>query len=270
MAGSFLDTTIVIHVADNVEPQKSNGEVFIGANQPTTAPYYALRELLAGHVRILCDAHNILNATDNPAEATIAILNRSPAEGRKREAKARSLNKAVDAVYAAKPMMPLKDSKREVLQELALQANNIWRKSQKLRGVSLVQPLACFNKGKISHGPTGELRGPKDSFNCIKDERCAAAAYLYDNQSDLKKMIDALHPAKLEPKIAAKGETRQRRRALKELLSNGPINFHKSQCRALGDAYFAGMCPPGSVIATSNLEDFLPLCSALNKKMIVP
>lgn len=270
MTGSFLDTTVVVHVAENIQPLKTRGEALINASQPTTTPYYALRELLAGHVQIICDAHNTLLATDNPGEATLALLRRSPAEGRKREGKVKILADAVDAVYRAKPMIPLMNSKREILQYLALRANGLWRRAHKLKGVQLVQSLACFNEGKITYGFAGELRGPCDSFNCNKGERCAAAAYLYDDQSILKKMIEALHPKNLEPKIAEKNETQQRRKALKELQSKGPNDFSKQRCRALGDAYFAAMCPPGSVIATSNMEDFVPLCTALNKKAVEP
>ena len=59
MTGSFLDTTVVIHIAEGVKPHSSKGEAFISANLPAETPYYALRELLAGRVRILCDTHNV-------------------------------------------------------------------------------------------------------------------------------------------------------------------------------------------------------------------
>lgn len=270
MTGSFLDTTIVIHVADNTHPFKNKGVAFINANQPSTLPYYALRELLAGHVQILCDAHNIVQSTDDPAEAILAILNRSPAEGRKRESKNKAIASALHFVLKKNPNSPNKDLKREVLQSIALRVNSLWRRARKLNGVALVQSLACFNDGSITYGAAGELRGPSDSFNCFKLSRCAAAAYLYDKEDDIQKMINALHSSSLDPKIIRKSETSQRRKALKELLSKGPIDFNKIRCRALGDAYFAAMCPAGSVIATSNKVDYEPLCLALNKKVIVP
>ena len=91
MTGSFLDTTVVVHIADKVEPGKTKGEVFVNANQPAESPYYALRELLAGHIQNLCDAHNVIRAAENPAEALIALLRRSPLEGRKKEAKLQAL-----------------------------------------------------------------------------------------------------------------------------------------------------------------------------------
>ena len=227
MPGCFLDTTIVVNVTDGEEPLKKRGEDFVKNNQPAEAPYYALRELQAGHLRILCDTHNILLATENAAEALNALLNRAQAEGRKRESKIQALANAMASVFADNPTGKREELKREMLGALALRANSLWRKSQRLKMVSMTQSLSCFNSGKVTYGADGELRGPNDSFNCIKSERCAAAAYIYDNQSNLKKMIDALHPKNLDSKIAAKNETGKRRKALKELRDKGPVGFHK-------------------------------------------
>lgn len=270
MTGSFLDTTVVIHIADKVEPSKTKGEAFVNANQPAESPYYALRELLAGHIQILCDSHNAILAAENPGEAMLALLRRSPAEGRKKEARLQALATSLNDTFATNPLGERGSQKREMLQALSLRINGLWRRAHKLTNVKLVQSLGCFNDGKIAYGAAGELRGPNDSFNCIKSERCAAAAYLYDNKSDLIKMIDALHPSKLDPLVAAKNENSQRRKALKELLEKGPKEFGKGRCRALGDAYFAAMCPPGSVVVTSNTVDHQPLCLALSKRVVEP
>ena len=270
MTGSFLDTTVVIHIADDIEPEKTKGEKYIRANQPAETPFYALRELLAGHLRILCDAHNALLAARNPPEAMLALLRISPAEGRKKGNKLYALADSMNKICMANPSGERQEMKREMLEALALRINRLWRKAHKLKSVNLVQSLGCFNDGKLSYGPTRELRGPGDSFTCIKAERCAAAAYIYDNKSVLATMIDSLHPSKLDPMIAGKNETQKRRRALKELESNGPAEFDKGRCRALGDAYFAAMCPAGSAVLTSNLEDYVPLCLALGKIVKVP
>lgn len=270
MTGSFLDTTVVVHIAENVEPHKTKGEAFVQANRPAESPYYALRELLEGHVQNLCVTHNVLQAAENPAEALIALLRRSPAEGRKKEAKLQAIAISFYTAFANNPSGARSDIKREILQDLALRINNLWRRARKLKNVNFVQSLGCFNDGKIKYGTAGELRGPNDAFGCIKTERCAAAAYLYDNKSDLTKMIHALHPNNLDPTVANKNENQQRRKALKELLANGSNKFHKNRCRALGDAYFAAMCPAGSVVVTSNTKDHIPLCLALNKQAVEP
>ncbi|NMF99691.1 hypothetical protein GPA27_20135 [Aromatoleum toluolicum] len=267
MAGTFLDTTIVVQLAEGIESEPS--QTFVAANQPATMAFYALRELLAGRVRLICETHNRVLSSENHAEALLALHSVSPAEGRKKEARLRVLADSLKAVFAENPGGPRNEMKRELLQDLSMRAAQLWRRARRLTGVNAVQPLGCFYGGKLDRGPAGELRGPGDSFNCCKTERCAAAAYLYDDQAALSKLVDALHPSNLGA-AAGKNENSQRRKALKELLSNGPTNFNKSRCRALGDAYFAAMCPPGSAVATSNLVDFLPLCEALGKDVKKP
>jgi len=271
LAGSFLDTTIVIATAEKSPIAISiAAEKHIAANPPAETPYYALRELLAGHLHLLCDTHNAILAAANPAEAIVALLRRSPAEGRKREARIAALALSLAKAFGENPSGGRDELKRETLQDLSLRINQIWRRAHRLKNVSLVQSLGCFNRGSLTFGPSGELRGPKDSFNCISEERCAAAAYLFDNKSLLHKLITALHPKNLTPEVAAKNENRQRRKALKELAEKGPNEFHKGRCRALGDAYFAAMCPPGSDVLSTNIQDHLPLCVALGKRAIEP
>ncbi len=270
MNGSFLDTTVLIHIAEGVKPHSTKGEAFIGANQPAEIPYYALRELLTGRVRILCDAHNALLSAENAPEALLSIHRSCCFAGRTMNSKLEEIAKAMASVFVDNPKGSRELLKREMLQDLAIKANNLWRKSRQLKMTTLVQPLACFNDGKVDFGPSGELMGPRNSFNCIKNERCAAAAYIYDDISNLTKMIEALHPKNLESKAANKTENKTRRKVLKDLLSQGPKDFNKGSCRALGDAYFAAMCPPGSVVVTSNMDDHEPLCLALGKKAIEP
>lgn len=270
MAGSFLDTTIVVNVSDSESPDREKSEHCIEANQPSETPYYALRELLAGHVQNLCDAHNGIHAAETPAEAMLYLANRFFYSGRKKDSMLQAVFQTLDAVYKQDPAGSRNQMKPEALEYLALRINGLWRKAHKPKHVDLVQTLACFNDGKLEYGPAGELRAPNNSFNCHKDQRCAAAAYLYDRKDDLKKMIDALHPNNLDPLVANKAENKSRRKALKELYTQGPQRFSKGRCRALGDAYFAAMCPPGKVVVTSNIADHLPLCLALMKQAIVP
>lgn len=270
MAGSYLDTTIVVDIADERQPGKGKAETHLAANPPAEVPYYALRELLAGHVQYICLTHNVMKASENASEAMTALMNRSPAEGRQREGKMRILLSAMKKAYDTNPQGGRQDEKREILQHLALRVNGMWRRSHRLPSVSLVQSLTCFNDGKLTYGPSGELKGPNESFNCARSERCAAAEYLYDQKDAVNKMIAALHPNVLDSKAAGKKENQQRRKALKELIINGPTAFDKGKCRALGDAYFAAMSPPGHSVVTTNIQDYLPLCQALAKIAIVP
>jgi hypothetical protein len=221
-------------------------------------------------VRVLCETHNKIKASENHGEALLSLLNGSPAEGRKREARVQALGESLARIFTQNPTGSRDKIKREVLQDLAIRTSRLWRNACRPNGIKITQPLACFNEGKITSGVAGELRGPKDSFNCVVSERCAAAAYIYDDVVSLSKMINALHPAVIGDELAGKNENLKRRKALKELHANGPEHFNKAKCRALGDAYFAAMCPPGSVVVTTNIIDHGPLCAALGKSAKTP
>lgn len=269
MPPSFLDTTIVVDLAGGNSASRSLA--FVSANQPSHMAQYALRELLTGRVRNICDAHNVVLGAENIGDALLALANLPAVEGRKKQAKLQDVAQGLKAAFDVDPNGPRNSLKRQLLQDLSSRAGRMWRNAQHLTGVTTVQQLSCFNAtGKLARGQGGELRGPNNSFNCCKDERCAAAAYINDDPAALKKMIDALHPSKLGEEAKTKNENNQRRKALKELQDKGPKEFHKRFCRALGDAYFAAMCPPGSVVVTTNLADFEPLCAALGKRVQKP
>jgi len=270
LSRSFLDTTILKSLADARDPANSTCEAFVLGNQPAEVPYYAARELLTGVVRYMCDAHNVLHAASSYGEAMLALLARPPAEGRKREAKLKLLAECLAEIFKGDDAARPNDVKREALQHLAIRAAQLWNRGRRLKRVDHIQSLACFNDGKLSRGPAGELLGPNDSFNCHRSKRCAAAEYLADNEAALSKVIEALHPKNLPEPLRGKKENSQRRKALKELREHGAQRFDKGLCRAIGDAYFALMCPAGAVVVTTNTVDHVILCKAVGKQAVKP
>ena len=266
----FVDTTVLIDVAEGSEPIRSNTRSLAAASGPLELPDYALRELLAGKVQILCDAHNRVSASGNAAAAIESVLALAGFKARTvtstAAAIASTLKKALD-----KPGMSANDATREVLQDLKIQAARLWRNARGVPFFTSVQQLSCIAMGPIHiDNATDTLRGPNNSFSCAKEQRCAAAMYMHERAGDLPKLIAALHPDNLGPVLAAKRENQTRKTALKDLLKRGPKDFRKSYCRALGDAYFALMAPLGSVVLTTNLQDHQPLCAALKKTAKIP
>lgn len=270
MTGSFLDTTIVVSISDPANTQKAKCQKIISSNQPSTAPYYAIKELLVGPLQNLCDVHNSILAAENMGEALLALSKKNFYSGRKKDSKLEIAHNALDTLFRKNFSGPRDQMKQEALEWLSLRINRMWMKAKNPKNVDVVQSLSCLNYGKLTFGLAGEIRGPSNSFNCYTKSSCSAAAYLYEDKIALSKMIKALHPSEIDPSLANKQETKSRRKALKELEKNGPAAFHKGRCRALGDAYFSAMCPAGSVVATTNIVDFEPLCLALGVGVVVP
>jgi hypothetical protein len=270
VTSSFLDTTILVDLSRTEEPARSNSQRFVNDHQPSQVPFYASKEMLAGPVNYVCIAHNALLASENHMEAYVAVERRFPFAVRARQSTTAVLISDLRSLFAPNQAAAPSDLKREGLQAIALKATQMWRRANKPNGVAHVQSLACFNSGELSFAAGGEIRGPNDSFGCDAKERCAAAAYIHDDQVSLTQLIDALHPRQLDDAAQAKAENSSRRRALTLLKKNGAKLFDKRRCRNLGDAYFAVMCPKQSVLGTTNLVDFEPLCKALGKKFSKP
>jgi len=87
---------------------------------------------------------------------------------------------------------------------------------------------------------------------------------LASQPESLAKLIEVLE------KLPPKNENEQRKKVLKSLLRKPKEPLDNNQCRSLGDAVFALLCPSSSVISTTNVKDHLPLAQALNKEVVDP
>lgn len=272
MTKGFADTTILVAVAEEVDPTQSRTKRFVAAEGPIDLPDYAKREFSVGKLQQVCDAHNRVLAAENPAEAIDSILSLAGFRPRTAVGTARAAAAALSEALRGDASRTTVEVKREVLQALRLKAGTLWRRAQRDPAFSAVQPLSCFSGGPLqSDRSTGTLNGPSGTFNCTSRSPCGAAMYMAQNPEVVDRLLKALHPAVLDEKAAGKRENDTRRKALKELRHKGVASFRAHlYCRGLGDAYFAAMCPAGSVVLTTNLQDHEPLCSALGKKAVEP
>lgn len=202
-------------------------------------------------------------------EALFILAKLHPAVGRKKHAKIEIFAKNLQNVCEEDPHRPVNDVLDDMAANLALQVTRFWRAAKRAKGWSVVQPLGCFGLGDFTLGKLGELKPPSNTFNCDPESPCSAATYLAERPGSVTKLCEALHPRCLPDHLAGKKETQSRRAALKHLKS-WPAKFDKRRCRALGDAYFAIMCPATAMLATSNKEDFEPLCKALGLGIVCP
>jgi len=65
-------------------------------------------------------------------------------------------------------------------------------------------------------------------------------------------------------------ETSRRANILRQLEKHPNNSMTPSECRSLGDAYFVLFCPPGAVIATTNVKDIKPMAAALGLAIDTP
>lgn len=227
----------------------------------------------AGVLHILCAAHNRVRQEKDTGRAIASVLNLPPISGRAREGQLRALAKSLSEAlsYPGVSTEPMAlEVRRKMCQQLSLQIVRQWKRARSLPATSLVQPLGCFGASDLTLDGEGLLEGPGRRFGCRPEMRCAAAGYLSDKPEALEKIVAFLRPGKEGDPVRDKPEMVRARAALKELINTGPVKFNKRYCRALGDSYFAVMCPPGSHVITTNTVDHQPLCAVLGKQAINP
>lgn len=271
--GCFIDTTLVVASAQKDDRWTPISESYAKSNAPGEVPQYAQRELLASVIQILCNTHNRIRDSQNIAQALLAVIQLPAISGRMKEGQlqaiAISLRKALSEHGNPNEPMSVSTS-RAACQQLALLAERSWRRGRNLPSFMSVQPLGCFTGNDLTLDAAGFLKGPSGRFGCNPKVRCSAALYLHGKIDQVEKLVKFLRPTKEAKKGGEKRETTRRRAALKDLVQNGPDKFNKNNCRALGDAYFAVMCPPGSHVITTNIVDHIPLCEALGKEALNP
>lgn len=272
--GSYFDSTLLYAVATEDSVWEPRTKKYAAANPIAETPTYAARELLAGPISSLCTAHNKLLDATTVADAFFKVNSLPAVSGRTKStqlaglvhALAASLSTAPGPLTVAQLNQPLDGLiKTRMQDDLALDIARKWAAILENDVMKVTQPLGCFALTDLGVDQvSGALRGPNGRFSCDPKSSCSAAHFLHGKQADVQKLIAVLRPPKAKG-VPQKHESVRRRSALKSLVASGPGKFGKKDCRAIGDAYFAVMCPPGSDVLTTNLSDHIPLCAALGK-----
>ncbi len=135
------------------------------------------------------------------------------------------------------------------LQRKILQA---WKNHAKVAD-EVTAPIPCYPEmGPQSKGTSG---GPRLERSRCLPRTCEYAAQFAHRQEDLAKLIGCLQASKQN------SEGQRRLAALVKLSAGAPLT--DSDCRRMGDAYYALAAPPGFTILTTNIGDHSALASAL-------
>jgi len=180
------------------------------------------------------------------AQTHQAVMRISPTELARRYPGAGSADAALTDMFRL-------EAKRVIL--------SAWKRRRSVASET-VCPLSCYSEEKPYEDRRGLLK--LDPKGCKNDVECGLSAAL---KADLG-IIERLHQAvKLLPESP---EIVRRRKALREIERKPRSPLGEGVCEALGDAVFAILAPPGSVILTTNLKDHAPLAAALGKSAEAP
>jgi hypothetical protein len=269
MRKAFVDTTILADATLKCGPQREVAAKALARYEETELPVYALKEFKQGVLKYYAWLHNQLADSGSFAKAVVA-LHRVGFTPRRQMAQSALEALAIAAKdYArrtigeiAEKNAPtesadkcLADEYRDFLRYLIFDA---WDQRRALT-TRVVNDLVCYKEvppelkdGQIDLEPT----------RCDPKPECSLAEGFRKQRREIESLIRILD--------GKSGQHRSQRNALLRLLLSPPGRVRHSDCRALGDSVFALLCPPDSVILTTNLKDHIPLAAAVGKKVEGP
>lgn len=235
-------------------------------------PEFALKELKAGPMSAWIWCHNKFNETRSFADTIAAIGVISATPRRNFAASARqALEQAaqVDKQSFAKVLNLHRQTETILDKALADRYRFFLRRRiliawERRRSVAkrISMPLPCFTEGELETDSHGGLSFER--YSCPRNADCAVFMELVSRPVEIKLLMDVISNEPL------KAENQRRYQALRHIVRTPKKPFSDGQCRSLGDAVFAIMAPPNSVILTTNLKDHAPLAGALGKVAVEP
>lgn len=273
MTTTLADATIV---ADAVLKTGPRSEAARAALQRAEIPRYALKEVRHGPFGNFVYAHNLLAETGS-MRATRERVRRLGAQRHKQQTAQEALDEA-EAEVQGQPMAQI------VAQLLDATATHLGSGGVSdaafarqyrvaLRGIvqrahAEITVLMARATGQL---PCFESRPLVARSGDILDDgvrkcgsACALGALFASRSADVSLLAGVVTQQSQKP------ENTKRAAALQFVATHPGAAPSSDQCRALGDAVYALLCPAGGTIITTNVVDHAPLAEALGKRAKAP
>ena len=269
---AYLDTTVVANALLRSDQIGQRSVEAIRRFDVAEMPEYAIKEFKAGPLSGWIWCHNKFNETRSLADTIAAINSISATPRRNFSASARqafeqptktdqaSFAQVLDLGQHAEPILDkaLADRYRLYLRRRITQA---WQRRRSI-ATKVSMPLLCFIEGELETDSGGGLHFER--YSCPRDSDCSVFAELCKRGDAVGRILAALENQGDKP------ENQKRYQALRHIVRTPKRGFSDNKCRDLGDAVFAIMAPPDSIILTTNIKDHGPLASALGKVALEP
>lgn len=128
--------------------------------------------------------------------------------------------------------------------------------------VRIVHPLPCYQDAELIVTRSGLI--DSSPTECRPTPNCHLAMLMAEEPDKILRLHATVK------KSSSKPENARRLKALRHILRTPKRPITDSMCRALGDAIFAYLAPPDSVVLTTNISDHKPLAEALGKSAETP
>lgn len=273
MDKAFVDTTILVNTTLKTGNMHDTAVGGLAKYKTTQLPAYALKEFRLGAFRAFCWLHDKFLQTKSVADTTAAVtkLSRSYAKNLPssvREALTESLSgqtKNIDIEelskrYGSKANLDYIQADLCRL-ELKRTIAEAWI-ARKNICTEIVCFLPCFADVTPSFSDNSFISlGTK---GCEKGRSCEIKRVLSKHKKELELILGKIITLK------DKRENKKRISAIQEVLRMSTRPFSDNECRDLGDAVFAVLCPNDAEILTTNIADHEPLAEVLGKHAVEP
>lgn len=268
---ALVDTTVLTDVLlKDSSPQGKAAKKALARYGETLLPVYAIKEFRAGPLKAHIWFFNHLAASRSIVKTVDALqrMSLSPRrytvstalEALKAAAQAPATIGRLVAEYGPNASVDVVQADRYRLNE-GRRIRRAW-KNRRAFTSRVIEELSCFDEDSFKQTDDGLFN--VDPPGCRRGAKCCLVKRFGSELRGVKQLRSVLEKSDLN-----RAENKRRNTALKQLL-NASDRFTQSNCRGLGDAYFALISPPGAVILTTNDRDHTPLAAALGKAVEKP
>ncbi|WP_339135648.1 MAG: hypothetical protein WGN25_18510 [Candidatus Electrothrix sp. GW3-4] len=274
MSKAFIDTTILTDLLVKSGKQHNLAKKALANYETTLLPVYAIKEFKAGPLRNYVYAHNKLVSTESYSETIDAIqkLSRTPQRYKTstalealKVAHDNSIAKLTPQDLLSKYGDPAPEMDKIIYDESRLALKVIifkaWKRRRKI-ATDVIFPLNCYSEKDPFEESTGLIQDKP--VKCDNSNDCSVKKMMLGNLKHLELIKDAIE------NDSEKRENTNRLKVIKRILKHPRCDLNDRDCRWLGDAVFAFLCPNDAELLTTNLKDHEPIVSALGKKVVSP
>ncbi len=271
MSKAFLDTTIVVNILLKRGELHTRCRSALDRFDQVQFPEYALKEMRAGPLYAWVWLHNKC-VVEKSFERVIRGLH-AMANSRRKNLSSTALEAIAETGSSTRMQMgrlvekygpkATEDAVHCDRMRLGLRRRitSAWS-GRRSFGAEMSDPIACFANSELDM--VSGILDCRPLSSCDWKKGCALAARMSSDPG----MLKALRAVALADQ--SRRENVKRAQVLRHIVRTPNRPITDSECRAIGDAAFAFLAPPDSVILTTNIRDHQPLAKSVQKRAEEP
>lgn len=272
---AFIETTILADVLLKPNTKGKAASELLSEYEFTQLPVFAIKEFKGGPLNYYIYTYNKCVTEKSISNVIIAIHNLSRTPQKYRTATAlEAIAEGLKATSLTTDDLLKKyggAADNDTVQCDTLKYNlkyriiSAWKQRRKI-STEVVNELACYKEVEPYENQRGLLE--VNPTKCKPERECCLGNEYRLRLSKLALIEKSI--LQLPTELGNKRENIARKRHLREIGRKSKQLITEDTCRAMGDIYFALLCPMDADILTTNITDLKPLAESLGKTINHP